>query len=138
MIGHNFVNDEHSVPIIIASDMIVKSFVKGYHAYKNLWKPFVNEELTTAIEPDNVVDKYAVCVKKNNVVVRHLPLGKDGRFAKMILYFLSEDTYAECKVIITGKEVNLGDGEGMQVPCLLKISVRKIMLQILCKNIQNL
>ena len=60
MIGHNFVNDEHSVPIIITSDMIVKSFVKGYHAYKNLWKPFVNEELTTAMEPDNVVDKYAV------------------------------------------------------------------------------
>ena len=55
----------------------------------------------------------------------------------MIFYFLSADRYAECKVIITGK-VNLGDGEGMQVPCLLKISVRKIMLQTLCKNIQNL
>ena len=89
------------------------------------------------MEPDNVVDKYAVCVKKNNVVVRHLPLGKDGRFAKMIFYFLGADRYAECKVIITGKEVNLGDGKGMQVPCLLKIPETKKMLQILCKNIQN-
>ena len=58
MIGDNLINDEHSIPIIISSDMIGKSFVKGYHAYKNLWKPFINEELTTAVEPNNVVDKY--------------------------------------------------------------------------------
>ena len=111
--------------------------MKGYHAYKGIWKPFINEELTTAMEPDNVIEKYAVCVKKDNVIVGHLPLGKDGRFAKMVFYFLRADRYAECKVIITGKEVNLGDGEGMQVPYLLKISGTKNMLQILCKNIQN-
>ena len=43
----------------------------------------------------------------------------------MIFYFLRADKYAECKVIIPGKEVNLGAGEGMQVPCLLKISGTK-------------
>ena len=90
--------------------MIVKCFVKVYHGYKDLWKPFRNKELTTAMKPDNVVDRYAVCVKKNNVIVGHLPLGKDGRFAKMIFYFLRADRYAECKVMITGKKVNLGDG----------------------------
>ena len=137
MIGDNLINDEHSIPIIITSDMIVKPFVKVYHAYKDLWKPFINKELTTAMEPDNVVDKYAVCVKKKNVIVGHLPLGKDGRFAKMICCFLRANRYAEWKVIITGKEVNLGDGKGMQVPYLLKISGTKNMLQILCKNIQN-
>ena len=89
MIGDNLINGKHSV-------------VKGYHAYKDLWKPFINEELTTAVEPDNVVDKYAVCVKKNNVIVGHLPLGKNERFAKMIFYFLRANRYAECKVIITG------------------------------------
>ena len=57
MIGDNLINDEHPIPILITSDMIVKSFVKGYHAYKDLWKPFINEELTTAMEPDNAVDK---------------------------------------------------------------------------------
>ena len=55
----------------------------------------------------------------------------------MIFYFLRADRYAECKVIITGKEVNLGDAEAMQVPCLLKTSGTKNMLQILCKNIRN-
>ena len=36
MIGDNLINDEDSVPIIISSDMIVKSVVKGYHVYKDL------------------------------------------------------------------------------------------------------
>ena len=110
MIGNNLINDEHSIPIIITSDMIVKSFVKGY-VYKNLWNPFIIEELTIAMEPDNVVDKYAVWVKKNNVIVGHLLLVKDGRFPKMIFYFLRANRYAEYKVIITGKVVNLGNGE---------------------------
>ena len=61
---------------------------------------------------------------------------KDGRFAKMIFYVLRADKYADFKVMIIGKKVNIGDGEGMQVPCLLKISGAKNMLQILCKSIQ--
>ena len=55
----------------------------------------------------------------------------------MLFQFLRAEKYAECKVIITGKEVNLGDGERKQVSCLLKISGTKIMLQILYKNILN-
>ena len=44
MTGDNFINNEQSIPIIITSDMIVKSLVKGYHAYKDLWKQFINED----------------------------------------------------------------------------------------------
>ena len=72
MIGENLINTEDSVPIVIiviATDTTVNSFVKGYHAYKDLWKTFANKELTTVMEPNNVVDKHAVCVKKNNVIV---------------------------------------------------------------------
>ena len=82
MIGDNLINNKHSILIIITSDTIVKSFVKGYHAYKDLWKPFINEELTTAMKLHNVVDKYAVCVKKNNAIVGYLPLGRDGRLLR--------------------------------------------------------
>ena len=77
------------------------------------------------MEPDNAVDKYPNFAKKNDIIAGHLPHGKNGRFAKMIFYFLRADKYAECRVIIPGKEVNLGAGEGMQVPCLLKISGTK-------------
>ena len=95
------------------------------------------ERITTAVEPDNVVDKYAVCLKKNNAIVGHLPHSKNGRFTKMIFYFLREDKHVKWKVIITGKEVNPGNGKRMKVPFSLKISGTKNMLQILCKNIQN-
>ena len=82
------------------------------------------------------MDKCAVCVKKNTSIVGHLPLGKNGKFAKMIFYFLRADQDAECKEYITGKKVNLGDENGMQVPCKLKISGPRKMAEILCKNIQ--
>ena len=96
----------------------------------------MNEELETEMEPDNVTDKYAVCVKKNSSIVRHLPLDKNRKFAKTIFYFLRADQDAECKVVIIGKEVNLGDEDRMQVPCKLKISGPRKMVEILCKNIQ--
>ena len=38
MIGDNRINDEYSITIIITSDMIVKSLVKDYHAYKDVYK----------------------------------------------------------------------------------------------------
>ena len=73
--------------------------MKCYHACKDLWKLFINKELTTTTESD--AGKYVVRVKKN-VIVGHLPHAKDRRFAKMIFYLLKADKYVECKVIITG------------------------------------
>ena len=78
------------------------------------------------MEPDNAVDKYPNFVKKKDIIVGHLPHGKNRRFAKMIFYFLRAHKCAECKVKITGREVNLGNGEGMQVSCLLKFLEQKI------------
>ena len=86
---------------------------------------------------DNVVDKYTVCVIKNDVIVGHFPRGKNGRLTKKTFYLLRADKYAKCKVIITGKEVHFGDDTGMQVPRLLKISRTRNMLQMLYQNIQN-
>ena len=38
------------------------SFIKGYHVYKDSWTPKTGEKLSTEREPENPVDKYAVCV----------------------------------------------------------------------------
>ena len=130
MIGESFINNEDSLLIAIKTDRTVNSFVKGYGVNKSLWKPFKNGRLTTAMEKDKFVDKYTVCVKKNDVIVGHLPHDKNGRFAKMF-YFLRGEKYAEYKVMITGKEVNLGNYGRMQVPCFWKISEAKNILQIL-------
>ena len=131
MIGESFINNEDSLLIAIKTDRTVNSFVKGYGVNKSLWKPFKNGRLTTAMEKDKFVDKYTVCVKKNDVIVGHLPHDKNGRFAKMMFYFLRGEKYAEYKVMITGKEVNLGNYGRMQVSCFWKISEAKNILQIL-------
>lgn len=135
-IANVFINEDDPIPLIIMSSTELESYVKGYHVYKDIWTPVVNEELKTEMEPGNVKDKYAVCVKKNTSIVGHLPLGTNGKFAKMIFFFLRADQDAKCNVVITGKAVNLGDGDGMQVPCKLKISGTKKMVEILCNNIQ--
>lgn len=69
----------------------IDSHVKGYHAYQNEWVPVVNEKVMAQTEPENVVDKYAVCVLSGEDVVGHLKKGKNGRFAKTVFYFLRVD-----------------------------------------------
>ena len=46
-------------------------------------------------------------------------------------YFLRADPYGKCNITVTGKAVNLGDGDGMQVPCILHLSGQKSMVEIL-------
>ncbi len=48
-------------------------------------------KLKAMIEPSNVVDKYTVCVKRNDTIVRYLPKGPKGRFAKTIFFFLKTE-----------------------------------------------
>ena len=135
-IGNVFINEDDLISVIVKASTEIDSYVKGYHVYKNIWRPTMNEELEAEMEPENVIDKYAVCVKKNTSIVRHFALGKNGKFPKMIFYFPRADQDAEWKVVITGKEVNLGDADKMQVPYKLKISGPRKMVEILCKNIQ--
>ena len=120
-IGNVFINEDDLIPVTVKASTEIYTYVKGQHVYRNIWKLSVNEELETEMEPDNVMDKYAACVKKNTSLVGHLPLGKNGKFAKIVFCFLRAERDAEQKVVITGKQVN-GDGDGMQVPCKLKIS----------------
>ena len=101
--------------IVVTKNFDVDSFVKGYHEYKSIWTPKIGEILSTEKELGNLVDKYTVCVKKENEIVGHLPLGKDRKYAKTVFYFLRANEYVSCNVLIKGKPVNLGDGDGMQV-----------------------
>ena len=92
------------------------------------------EKLQGEMEPHNPVDKYAVAVKKDGKLVGHLPLGENGNFAKIIFYFLRVDQFGRCDITVTVKAVNLGDGDGMQVPCVLSLSGQKSMIEVLKKQ----
>ena len=76
------------IPIVVTTNFDVDSFVKGYNEYKSFWTPKIDGILSTEREPGDLVDKYAVCVKKQYEIVGHLPLGKDGKFAKTVFYFM--------------------------------------------------
>ena len=67
-------------------------------------------------------DKYAVAVKRCGDVVGHPSKGKSARFAKTVSYFLRASHENCCRAEVTGKRVNLGNGEGLQIPCILHFS----------------
>ena len=96
-----------------------------------MWTPTLQEQVYGEIEPHNPVDKYAVAVKKDEKVIGHLPLGEKGKFAKTIFYFVRADPHAKCNITVVGKAVNLGGGDGMQVPCIRHLSGQKSMMEIL-------
>ena len=66
-----------------------------------IWTPTIGEKF----EPNNIKGYYAVCVQKDGVMVGHLTLGKTGRFAKIIFYFLRGHTNSKSShVSCVGKD----------------------------------
>ena len=45
------------------------SYIKGYHEYKEIWTPTMEQALKAVPEPKIVVDKYAVCVMLGDEIV---------------------------------------------------------------------
>ena len=111
--------DQNEIKVIVTRNFEMVSHVKGHHVYKTLWNPLTEEFLSCEREPDNPMDKYAVCVKKENEIVWHLLLKKSNKCAETIFYCFRADELSSCKTVVTGMPVNLDDGEGMQVPCKL-------------------
>ena len=88
-------------------------FVKGYHTYKDIWTPEVGESPIAQIEPNNPVDKQAVCIRK---FMRCLKKGASSRFARTIFFLLKGDPYSKVKTITFWCRCHLGGDEGLQVP----------------------
>ena len=86
-IDSNIVNVEDKIPIAVVTSIDIDSYVKGYHAYQDKWTPQIVEKLKTAKEPDNIMNKYAVCALKYNDIVGHLPKEKMGNLRQK--YFFS-------------------------------------------------
>ena len=118
------------MPTIFVTYNDVISFVKGYRVYKNVWKPRLQEKQHGEIEQNNPLDKYAVTIKIDRKIVEFLPLRKKGKFAKTIFHLIQADPYRKCDITATGKTLNLGDGDGMQVPGVLCLSGHKFMVEI--------
>ena len=79
---------EDEIPVILNTSLELETYIK--------WTPELGENLNVLMEPDNRVDKFAVCVEKDDRVVGHLKKGDSGKFTKTIFYYLRSDTYCNC------------------------------------------
>ena len=113
------------------------SHINGYHVYKDIWNPVIGENLRGEMEPTNIEDPYAVCVKKENLVVGHLERGYDGKLSQTIYFFLRADQSASCRITVTGHPVNMGDNLGMKVPCTIEVRGRREYIRVLGTTLSN-
>ena len=66
----------------------------------------VGEHLEVQCEPENPVDKYAVCLKTvNGTIVGHLKKEKFGLFTKTMFYYLQSQPQVNCTVKLTAKDL---------------------------------
>ena len=110
----------------------------SFHKYGDIWTPHENEVLHARMKPINKKDKFAVAVMDHiNSVVGHLMKGKSGRFAKTIFYFLRASGYYGCRVRVTGKAANQGDGKGMTIPCILIFKGQSVFVDIFSQELKK-
>jgi len=53
--------------------LAISSAVRGFHVYKDIWKPSIGDKLACEREFDNCFDKFAIKVVNNGETVGHLP-----------------------------------------------------------------
>ena len=94
---------QDKIPVILNTSLELELFIKGHHVYIEVWALEVGKKLNLLMEPNNLVDKFAVCVEKYQTVVDHLKKRDSGKFAKMMFYFLRRDAYCNCFVEVSGK-----------------------------------
>ena len=129
---------QEELPIILVKHLELDTYIKGHHVYKDIWIPEIGESLDVKMEPNNPVDKYAVCTRKAGKIVGHLKKGRTGRFAKTIFFMLRSDPLSKGTVTVKGPRCNLGDGEGLQVPVKLILYGQERYLEVLKQELLKL
>ena len=94
----------------------IPSFVRGYHAYKDIWEPKSGEILELRRERENCTDINAVAVVKDSRTVGHIP----KNLAPHLSFFLARDfNKGLCEV--AGARLNRGGGYGLEILCIFKL-----------------
>lgn len=97
------------------------SAVRGFHVYRDIWKPYVSEILRCEFEPENQFDMFSVKVCSDEKIVGHIPR-EISRPTKFLL-----DRGAQIFATIRSTAVRrspLFQG-GLEVMCTVKVSLPK-------------
>ena len=107
------------IPIVVENTFSVlkhHSYIRGYHAYMNIWTPIIGDDnLLCKHERDNKHDENAIAVLKGNGsgprIGGHVPFCYSSLFMKFFSL-----PYHCIKVCVEGKRVNRGVGYGLEIP----------------------
>ena len=94
------------------------SCIRGYHIYRAIWNPTVEETLDCMQESSNPRDRYAVSVLKDGQIVGHLP----RKISRLCSLFIGRD--GTITATVTGEKrrsTDLPQG-GIEIPCRLNFS----------------
>ena len=62
--------------------LFVNYVVRGHHVYKDVWTPFIGEELMVLREPENEYDCFAVAITLDGSVVGRVPKELSRHFVR--------------------------------------------------------
>ena len=88
----------------------IESVIRGHHVYKQIWSPFVREELPLVREHNNPL---TTIVNKDGVVVDRVP----RELSKLFWTFLVSGGLIVCEVTGSRKK-----GKGLKIPWTYKLS----------------
>ena len=57
---------------MVSNSLTVKSIVRGYHVYKTVWNPEINDKFDVCIDQYNEKDRYAMKIKIDDEIVGHV------------------------------------------------------------------
>ena len=63
-------------------------------------------------------------------VIGHLKKGKTGRYAKTDFYFLRANPMNAARITATGKSVNFGNGQVLQISCAILFKTEEIYTEV--------
>ena len=64
-------------------------------------------------------------------MIEHLKKGNTGRYAKTVFYFPRTNPINTASTTVTGKTVNFGDGEGLQILCTVLFKREEKYIEVL-------
>ena len=100
--------------------------VRGYHLYKDIWEAAIGEELQCERETRNTKDRYAVAVKKDGMVVGHLP----RKISHLCSIFLRRGNIVCC---VSGRRRYSADLPQFHVYCIAPVLNIKFRVLILLR-----
>ena len=90
--------------------------MRGYHVYSAIWDAATGEELVCERELSNDHDRYAVAVKKDGVIIGHLP----RTISRACSLFLRRGSSITCRITAHRRySADLPQG-GLEIPCVLR------------------